>query len=60
MHILSFANQHHYFPPDYVDEGDPIHSCVHCGAIMWYNERINKTKYRRQPIFTLCCMQGQE
>ena len=26
---------------------------------MWYGERINKTKYRRKPIFTLCCMQCQ-
>ncbi|CAN7073422.1 unnamed protein product [Brassica oleracea var. botrytis] len=38
---------------DYVDEGDPEHSCVHCGAIMWYGERINKRKSRRKPIFTL-------
>lgn len=44
---------------DYVDEGDPEHNCVHCGAIMWYGERINKSKYRKKPIFTLCCMQGQ-
>lgn len=26
---------------------------------MWYGERINKSKYRKKPIFTLCCMQGQ-
>ena len=26
---------------------------------MWYGERINKSKYRRKLIFTLCCMQGQ-
>ena len=26
---------------------------------MWLGERINKSKYRRKPIFTLCCMQGQ-
>ncbi|CAN6889586.1 unnamed protein product [Brassica oleracea var. botrytis] len=44
---------------DYIDESDPTHTCVHCGAIMWYGERINKTKYRRKPIFTLCCMQCQ-
>ncbi|CAN7018065.1 unnamed protein product [Brassica oleracea var. botrytis] len=42
---------------DYVDEGDPSYSCVNCGAIMWLGERINKSKYRRKPIFTLCCMQ---
>ncbi|KAL0656729.1 hypothetical protein Bca4012_077313 [Brassica carinata] len=39
---------------DYVDEGDPTYTCVHCGAIMWNNERINKSKYRKKPIFTLC------
>ncbi|CAN7123126.1 unnamed protein product, partial [Brassica rapa subsp. narinosa] len=45
---------------DYVDEGDPSYTCVHCGAIMWLGERINKSKYRRKPIFTLCCMQGND
>ncbi|CDY13504.1 BnaA03g52220D [Brassica napus] len=44
---------------DYVDEGDPTESCGYCGAIMWYGERIRKSEYRRKPIFTLCCMQGQ-
>ncbi|CAN7139164.1 unnamed protein product [Brassica rapa subsp. narinosa] len=44
---------------DYVDESDPTYTCVHCGAIMWFGERINKTKSRKKPIFTLCCMQGQ-
>lgn len=26
---------------------------------MWFGERINKSKSRRKPIFTLCCGQGQ-
>ncbi|KAL0681732.1 hypothetical protein Bca4012_048579 [Brassica carinata] len=43
----------------YIDEGDPTYSCCHCGAIMWYGERINKRRNARTPTFTLCCMQGQ-
>ncbi|KAF8048014.1 hypothetical protein N665_2724s0004 [Sinapis alba] len=43
----------------YLDEGDPEYTCGHCGAIMWYGERINKRKNSRNPSFTLCCGQGQ-
>ena len=43
----------------YIDEAYPTYSCIHCGAIMWYGERINKRRNARTPTFTLCCMQGQ-
>ncbi|XP_056862974.1 uncharacterized protein LOC108853762 [Raphanus sativus] len=43
----------------YLDEGDPDYSCCHCGAIMWYGERLNKRRNAKNPIFSLCCMQGQ-
>ncbi|CAA7062247.1 unnamed protein product [Microthlaspi erraticum] len=33
--------------------------CTHCDAKFWYGERINKKKRSRNPVFTLCCMQGQ-
>ncbi|CAN6817243.1 unnamed protein product [Brassica oleracea] len=26
----------------YIDDGDPTYTCSHCGAIMWFGERINK------------------
>ena len=54
-----FLTYKHSYKADYVDESDPTYTCVHCGAIMWFGERINKTKSRKKPIFTLCCMQGQ-
>lgn len=44
---------------DYIDEGDATYICEHCGAYMWFGERINKSRKSRKPIFTLCCMQGQ-
>ncbi|CAG7862632.1 unnamed protein product [Brassica rapa] len=43
----------------YVDEGDPTHKCEHCGAIMWYGERIEKKRQTKKPKFSLCCGQGQ-
>ena len=44
---------------DYLDEGDPDYKCGHCGAIMWYGERLNKRTNAKKPKFSLCCMQGQ-
>ncbi|XP_056857211.1 LOW QUALITY PROTEIN: uncharacterized protein LOC130506557 [Raphanus sativus] len=44
---------------EYTDEGDPIYTCTHCGAIMWYGERLNKRRNAKIPTFSLCCMQGQ-
>uniref|UniRef100_A0A0D3CXW5 Replication protein A 70 kDa DNA-binding subunit B/D first OB fold domain-containing protein n=1 Tax=Brassica oleracea var. oleracea TaxID=109376 RepID=A0A0D3CXW5_BRAOL len=43
----------------YIDDGDPTYTCSNCGAIMWFGERINKSRKTRKPIFSLCCMQGQ-
>ncbi|CAN7086002.1 unnamed protein product [Brassica oleracea var. botrytis] len=44
---------------DYLDEGDPDYKCGHCGAIMWYGERLNKRRNAKKPTFSLCGMQGQ-
>ncbi|XP_010480868.1 PREDICTED: uncharacterized protein LOC104759661 [Camelina sativa] len=43
---------------DYLDHGDPTYTCKFCGALMWYDERINKRRNQKNPIFTLCCGQG--
>ncbi|KAJ4902350.1 Helitron_like_N domain-containing protein [Raphanus sativus] len=43
----------------YIDEGDATHKCEHCGAIMWFGERLNRKRYAKKPIFSLCCGQGQ-
>ena len=39
--------------------GSPSHVCVHCGSILWYEERTLKSKRPRNPKFSLCCMQGK-
>ncbi|CAN6895753.1 unnamed protein product [Brassica oleracea] len=44
---------------EYTDEGDPKYTCSHCGAMMWYGERLNKRRNAKNPTFSLCCMQGQ-
>ncbi|CDY44605.1 BnaA04g09850D [Brassica napus] len=44
---------------EYTDEGDPKYTCTHCGAMMWYGERLNKRRNAKIPTFSLCCMQGQ-
>ncbi|CDY32193.1 BnaA03g54740D [Brassica napus] len=43
----------------YIDEGDATHKCEHCGAIMWYGERINRKRYARKPKFSMCWGHGQ-
>lgn len=43
----------------YYDEGDPTYTCPHCGALMWYGERLNKRVNTRNPLFGLCCKQGK-
>ncbi|XP_031092245.1 uncharacterized protein LOC115996940 [Ipomoea triloba] len=30
-------------PVDYADFGDACDSCLHCGALFWYEERLNKS-----------------
>lgn len=39
--------------------GPPTHKCIYCGAILWYEERANKSKNYSQPKFSFCCMQGR-
>ena len=44
----------------YVDEGNPTYICEYCKAKMWYGERLDrKTRTKKNPIFSLCCGQGQ-
>lgn len=44
----------------YIDEGNPTFKCEYCKAKMWYGERIDrKTRTKKNPIFSLCCGQGQ-
>ncbi|KAI5395847.1 hypothetical protein KIW84_062147 [Lathyrus oleraceus] len=38
---------------EYSDIGDPLIECVHCGALMWYQERTNKNKHTIMPKYHL-------
>ncbi|KAH0899925.1 hypothetical protein HID58_049493, partial [Brassica napus] len=37
---------------EYTDEGDPKYTCTHCGAMMWYGERLNKRRNAKIPTFS--------
>ncbi len=43
----------------YEDLGHPTYICSHCGAIMWYEERSNKSQNTMDPEFSLCCQKGK-
>jgi len=42
----------------YLDHGDPKWKCQYCGAMSWYDERVNKRRKSKKPKFSLCCLQG--
>ena len=56
---VCLISQFFFVNSEYTDEGDPIYTCTHCGAIMWHGERLNKCRNAKIPTFSLCCMQGQ-
>ncbi|XP_057430406.1 uncharacterized protein LOC130723394 isoform X2 [Lotus japonicus] len=43
----------------YLDFGDMNMPCKHCGAILWYQERSEKTRDSTSPDFSICCMKGK-
>ena len=51
IHIGKFTEPWNFGPPSYV--------CVHCGSILWYEERTVKSKRPKNPKFSLCCMEGK-
>jgi hypothetical protein len=40
---------------EYHDVGNAVWECKHCGALMWYQERKNKSKDTLNPEFQRCC-----
>ncbi|XP_061357242.1 uncharacterized protein LOC133301608, partial [Gastrolobium bilobum] len=44
---------------NYWDVGDPTYVCKHCGAQMWYEERIKKDRKATVPEFSMCCANGK-
>lgn len=43
----------------YMDLGKPDKICPYCKAIMWNNERNNKSMKNARPTFSICCRNGQ-
>ncbi|CAA7014725.1 unnamed protein product [Microthlaspi erraticum] len=43
---------------EYLDHGDPTYSCDKCGAIFWYDERLDKRRKSKNPKFSMCCLGG--
>ena len=39
--------------------GAPSYLCMYSGSILWYEERIVKSKRPKNPKFSLCCMEGK-
>lgn len=44
---------------EYWDIGLPTSNCQHCGAIMWYEERLQKAYNVSVPKFSMCCSHGR-
>lgn len=43
----------------YWDIGEPTCICEHCGAMMWYEERVQKQYRSTTPTFAMCCSHGR-
>ncbi|KAL8119670.1 hypothetical protein AgCh_016964 [Apium graveolens] len=39
--------------------GPPTHMCMHCSAMLWYEERIKRNRHTANPQFTFYCMEGR-
>ncbi|KAF9606337.1 hypothetical protein IFM89_025005, partial [Coptis chinensis] len=42
-----------------LDFGCPTSICSHCGAIVWYEERNDRSKKPINPKFSICCQNGK-
>lgn len=39
--------------------GLPKYECQSCGALLWYNKRIYKSRNEQIPRFSMCCQEGR-
>lgn len=44
---------------NYIDEGDRLESCQYCGALLWFNEQVQRNKEYEELKFSICCGQGK-
>ncbi|GKB17868.1 DNA helicase, partial [Tanacetum coccineum] len=46
-------------PLEYKDLGNCAHSCQHCGALFWFEERLKSTPRGTRPRYNRCCRAGR-
>ncbi|KAL6519577.1 hypothetical protein OROHE_017397 [Orobanche hederae] len=46
-------------PSEYLNLGPPTEICEFCGALMWKEERNNKSQKGKKCIFSMCCKVGE-
>ncbi|GKC43193.1 hypothetical protein Tco_1060915 [Tanacetum coccineum] len=46
-------------PLEYRHIGNCTHSCQHCGALFWYEERLRNTARGLRPRYNRCCKGGR-
>jgi hypothetical protein len=39
--------------------GAPTLSCMYCGALFWYEERLQRDRHSQNPKYNLCCKGGR-
>ncbi|KAF7810575.1 helicase-like protein [Senna tora] len=44
---------------EYYDIGRPTYECEFCGALLWFDERVNRSRAPKNLNFSMCCMQGK-
>nr|CAD1824599.1 unnamed protein product [Ananas comosus var. bracteatus] len=52
-------SQYNLDATDYWNLGDSTYACEFCGALFWYEERLEKDKRLTRPRYSICCMQGK-
>ncbi|GJR79974.1 hypothetical protein Tco_0150759 [Tanacetum coccineum] len=60
--IVNELNQHlpESGPPsEYKHIGNCVHSCQHCGALFWFEERLKNTPTGARPRYNRCCRTGR-
>lgn len=55
-HISPFLLSGSVFSP--LNLGPPSHTCCYCGALFWYEERIDRRRHTTRPLYNKCCKGG--
>ncbi|XP_019160783.1 PREDICTED: uncharacterized protein LOC109157339 [Ipomoea nil] len=59
MHNFDTGTSSGHAHEEYCDFGDATNSCIHCGALFWFEERKKNYSIKGSPMFSLCCNNGK-